>query len=350
MKKTKAERFLEALGEIDEKYIEEAREKTMKKKFNFKPIIAVAACAVIALAAIPVANHFANNDMVDGGTTGTTAGTVAPVPGDEVEKIGASGNFMVYEYGVHDGEIIGNHQIEITLNTVRKNYINKDKLGTRKTIFLNGEEWNLKYEKSLGATDYKEDVDRYTGVCNGERVSFGINSVTGKCEHFIFRNKDDIDKTVQLTRDELYEIAYENFLSGGYTEDPENYQLSDECSNGSAGYWFKFTRFVNGIETSEYIRIGLRNNGDLFWFVGNRIGEMKDIDVSAIDMDKLYDAIEIKAKKIYGDAYVGFEREGAVLKKLTDGSYIFDYSQHINVKNNNGEVTKDRCFLTITMD
>jgi hypothetical protein len=64
----KGERFLEALNYIDSKYIEEARCKTMKKRFNFKPIIAVAACAAFALAAVPLAKHFA------GGFTNDTEG------------------------------------------------------------------------------------------------------------------------------------------------------------------------------------------------------------------------------------------------------------------------------------
>ncbi|MBQ8447525.1 MAG: hypothetical protein IJX27_01175 [Clostridia bacterium] len=340
----KAEKILEALGEIDEKFIEEAMNYNMKKKFNWKPIIAVAACAAFALAAIPVANHFANNDMVDGGTT---AGTVAPVPGDEVDD---DVDYVAYEYSVNKGEIIGNHVVELKVSKSRGRYVIKDKLDTQKTVYLNGMEWTAKYENSWSETDYKVIVDRYTGVCNGRNMSFGVNSITGKCEFFMFKTTGDIDKTVKLTRDELYEIAYDNFLSGGYTEDPENYQLSDECSNGSAGYWFKFTRFVDGIETSEHVRIGLRNNGDLYWFVGNRIGEMKDVDVSGFDMDKIYDAIEIKVKKIYGDAYVDFEREGAVLRKRTDGSYVFDYSGHIDVKNSYGKVVQERCFLIVIMD
>ena len=131
MKQTKAERFLEAFNDIDEKFLKEAMNYNMKKKFNFKPIIAVAACAVFALAAIPVANHFANNNLVDGGTTaGTTAGTVAPVPGDEV-------NFTVYESGVHAGEQPGTHKIELELNRARDTYIEEDRIGTFKTINMN---------------------------------------------------------------------------------------------------------------------------------------------------------------------------------------------------------------------
>jgi hypothetical protein len=96
--------------------------------------------------------------------------------------------------------------------------------------------------------------------------------------------------------------------------------------------------------------ICIRKNGDFFWFRGNRIGEMKDVDVSEIDMEKFYAAIEKKLKAIYADAYVDFERSGAVLTKLTDGSYVFDYKVDVTVKNDKGEVILDRCSLTILMD
>ena len=340
MKKTKAERFLEALGEIDEKYIEEAREKTMKKKFNFKPIIAVAACAAFALAAIPVAKHFANNDLVDGGTT---AGTVAPAPGDEV-------NFTVYESGVHGGYDIGTHKIELTLDGDSDVYVDEGKIGKYETVYLNGQNWTAIYKENWEKTDYRETRYTYDGISNGKAVSFTINSVTGKCENFAFKNTELIDRSERLPMEKLYEIANKIFLSGGFTEDPENYQLSAEGDNGKAGYWFKFSRFVEGIETSEYVMIALTNKGDFRWFSGNRIGEMKDIDVSGFDMDKLYDAIEVKLKKIYGDAYVGFERDGAILTKLTNGSYVFEYGRDVDVTNDNGELTKDRSILTITIN
>ena len=49
---TNAEKFLEEFGNIDDEFLKEAMNFNMKKKFNFKPIIAVAACAAFALAGI----------------------------------------------------------------------------------------------------------------------------------------------------------------------------------------------------------------------------------------------------------------------------------------------------------
>ena len=326
----RGEFFLEAINDIDDKYIMEVREKTMKKRFNFKPIIAIAACAALALAAVPVVNHFVNT------------------PG--VENPDGNGvSFTVYESGVHDSINIGTHKIELELNGDRAPFSDKSMLGSTGTVTLNGIEWKAPYDETLSKTDYREEMILYEGISNGKNVSFGINAVTGKCESFFIDHRGETDNTV-LTRDELYQIAYENFMNGGYTDDPENYTLSAECDQGVAGYWFQFSRFVDGIQTCDYVMICIRKNGEFFWFNGNRIGEMKDVDVSGIDMDKFYATVETKLKTIYANAYVGFDKKGAVLTKLTDGSYIFKYSVATNVKNDSGKTVVDKCYLTIRME
>ena len=324
----KGEYFLEALNYVDDKYIEEARYNTMKKKFNFKPIIAVAACAAIAFAAVPVVNNFVN-------TTPAVQGT---------EEVG----FTVYESGVHAGETIGTHKIEMRLNRCREAFVDTQKIGTYKTINILGKEWTAIYEGSLSGTDYTVQVDEYTGVSNGRKVSFKINSVTGKCEFFLFNTRLETSDSV-LTRDELYEIAYENFLAGGYTDDPENYQLSAEHDIGTM-YAFTFSRFVNGIETSEAAQIILRYNGEFSCYMGNNIGEMKDVDASHIEIEKFYDAIETKIKTIYDDNYIGYDRKGVVYTKLANGEYILEYNPYVDVKNKEGDIVKDRCFFTVIIN
>ena len=332
---TNAEKFLEEFGNIDDEFIEEAMNYTMKKKFNFKPIIAIAACAALALAAVPVVNHFLNT------------------PGVENPDNGNDTIFTVYESGSHDSltsSTIGTHKIELVLNKDRAPFVDESKLGSKGTVTLNGIKWEAPYDRTYVKTDYTEVMYSYEGESNGRKVIFGINSVTGKCEDFMFETTGKIDTAVELTRDELYSIAYKNFMNGGYTDDPENYTLSAECDQGAGGYWFRFSRFVDGIETCEYAIICIRKNGDFYWFRGNRIGEMKNVDVSEIDMDKFYSAVETKLKAIYADAYVDFERSGAVLTKRTDGSYFFDYKADVTVKNDKGENIVDGCYLTILMD
>ena len=326
----KTDFFLEAINDIDDKYINEAREKTMKKRFNFKPIIAIAACAALALAAVPVVNHFVNT------------------PGIENPDNGNDTMFTVYESGAHDSTTIGNHKIELVLNTERIPFTDKSKLGSDKTIKLNGLEWTGEYYTSKSETDYRESYDKYIGVSNGKNVTFIVNSVTGKCEYFFVDNRDETEGET-LTRDELYAIAYENFMNGGYTDDPENYTFKMEYDQGAGGYSFKFSRFVDDIETCEYVVLSFRKDGKFFGYIGNRIGEMRDVDIPEIDMDKFYSAVEAKLKAIYADAYISFDKKGAVYTKLTDGSYVFDYQVEVTVHGPAG-IMHDGCYLTILMD
>jgi hypothetical protein len=156
---TNAEKFLEEFGNIDDEFIEEAMNYTMKKKFNFKPIIAIAACAALALAAVPVVNHFVNT------------------PGVENPDNGNDTIFTVYESGLHDSLTVGTHKIEMVLNTERIPFTDKSKLGSDKTIKLNGLEWTGEYYTSKSETDYKESYDKYIGVSNEKNVTFSIEII-----------------------------------------------------------------------------------------------------------------------------------------------------------------------------
>ncbi|MBQ9746412.1 MAG: hypothetical protein IJW21_06275 [Clostridia bacterium] len=337
MRKSKAERFLEAFNDIDDKYLEEAMNYTMKKKFNFKPIVAVAACLVLAVTAYPMAKYVGT--LPGTGVTETTA----PAMVDDGVK------FTVYESGVHSSINLGTHNIEKRFNSVRETSVEEYKLNTQKTIYVQGKEWTAQYESTKSSTDYTEPSEKYTGISNGRSVTFIVNTVTGKCELFRYNGSRDPNE-IKLTEEELYEIAYNHFMNDGYVDDPENYTFVSATDTGISGYSFGFARFVNGIQTSECAIIGIRHNGDFYYYMGNHIGEMKDADVSGIDMNKFYDAIDAKFKTIYGDAYVGCEKKGGVYTKLRDGSYIMEYSPRANVKTEEGEIVKDRCFFVITLD
>ena len=106
---TNAERFLEEFGNIDDEFLKEAMNFTMKKRYNFKPIIAVAACAAFAIAAVPLAKHFANTFV--GGTGDTTVTTQAP-PNAEV-------SFNVLYAGGADGGLLAPEvEIETEINAI----------------------------------------------------------------------------------------------------------------------------------------------------------------------------------------------------------------------------------------
>jgi hypothetical protein len=340
MKDTKGARFLEALGEIDEKYIEEARYNTMKKKFNFKPIIAVAACAAFALAAIPVANHFAKTPAVQQ---------------TEAEKIGVNGKFTAYEVGVMDDgeapEWMGTHKIELELDRTNEYVKRTELIGDKKTIEFHGKKWETEYVHSLTATDFSGMVDEYKCTLGDQHVFFLLEPVTGEVKSFMI-TRGEYDESKRLTRDELYEIALKTFSEGGYVNDIENYTLTEEQSKGEkAGYWFRFARVINGIETSDAVRIGLRWNGEIYMIERNHLGEMKNVDLSAIDIEKFYSVIETKLNNIYGEYLISYDKNGIRFKKMLNGEYIFEYNVKVELKNPvTNKAVKDSCLLAITID
>jgi len=320
----KSERFLEALGEIDEKYIEEARYKVMKKKFNFKPIIAVAACAAFALAAIPVANHFAKApDMQSADGT----------------KIGANGNFSVYE-GISYDESIDwvavEHKTEFVINPSGKDFNDSRKLNETKKIQIDGKTFVGKYKNSTSSDYYRDDRDNYEAIENGRKVQFSLNRETGKCTLFFLSKISDEKIENKFTRDECFDIAIEHLSQ--YVDDIENYELKYEYERmGGFGYFFMLYRTVNGIMTSDRITVGVRENGEIYAHTLHSIGTMKNADVSELSMKGAETALSEKINLVYKNTFdISYTVDSAVLSKLKNGSYVLDYTAIIKASNIKG--------------
>ena len=111
----KTERFLEALNEINDKYIEQVRCYKMKKKITITKIVAAVACVALMVGMIPLVNHF-TGIPVDGTTgdilqTGTT-GSLEPLP--TIIKLGENGKYTAYDQGPHEGNnrLDAEHSVE----------------------------------------------------------------------------------------------------------------------------------------------------------------------------------------------------------------------------------------------
>ena len=333
----KSEYFLEALNNVNEKYIEEARQKNIKKRFNFKPIIAAAACAVFALAAIPVATHFAGNP----GTQQTQA-----------KKIGASGKFTAYESSVHDSDnkLNANHNIEFQINKSYDFFEDSKKTNTEKTIEFGGKTWTGKYQNSIRSPYYSDDHDSYFGEINGEQFVFTIHSKTGEIRSFTSSEMKKENTGISLTHDECYKIAAE-FLKT-YV-DINNYELkSSRYMEWRKGYYFQFHRTLNGIMTSEYISIGVRDNGEIFMYTLHSKGAMDNVDASAISMEVINKVIDAKVQSIYKNNYsITCGEKSIIITKTRNGDYILDCEVAVEGKiTEKSEIVKDICYLAVTID
>ena len=334
---TNAEKFLEEFGNIDDEFIEEAMNYTMKKRFNFKPIIAIAACAALALAAVPVAKHFAGNPV---GTQGTTATTQTPPE--------TGGNFTVLYAGGADGGLLGaDVEIETDFDGYDEEFTDEEKVGTKKNIVIGGVEYTGTYTNSTRSDYYGDDTDNYFVRANGKMVSFSINRSTGMMTKFFFAGDHSVG--ARLTKDECYAKAINHLKI--YVPDIEEYELTMAHNQGaSLGYLFRFFRMVNGIKTSESIDVRVDYSGEVYNHSLYSIGVMKNIDISEIKIDDVNNAISGKLNTLYRkNSAVTYSAKDVMLSKLANGKYIFEYQLNVNVEKE-GKVYSDFCEVIVEIN
>ena len=149
-----------------------------------------------ALAAVPLAKHFAGLSI--GGTNGTTVTTQAP--------IGVSGSYTVLYAGGADGDLLGSEvEIETKINAIGTNFIDKEKVGTTKTIVVDGIEYKGTYTSSTRRDYYRDDTDNYFAQVGEKKVNFSINTETGACRDLTIHGERMSGK--EITRDEAYAKA-----------------------------------------------------------------------------------------------------------------------------------------------
>ncbi|MBQ9746399.1 MAG: hypothetical protein IJW21_06210 [Clostridia bacterium] len=336
----KAEKILEALGEINEDFVKEAMNYKMKKKCRWKPLLAIAACLAFALTAYPVAKYV--------GTLTTTQQT-------HVEKIGVNGEFAVFEgytgMGASGmGKLNVEHKVEFSINSAGSDFYDELKIDTSKQVQIGGKTIVGQYKNSTASDYYQDDRDNYEAIENGRKIQFSINRETGECTLFFLSKMENESIENRYTRDECFDIAVK-YLSN-YVDDIENYVLKYEYERmGGFGYFFMLYRTADGIMTSDRVTIGVRENGEVYAHTLHSIGATKNIDVSELDMGKAEAALNSKVNSVYKNTVnLSYNSDNAVLTKLKDGSYVIDYFLLIEAQNEEGgEVIKEECRFIVTI-
>jgi hypothetical protein len=336
-----AEFFLEAINDIDDKYIEEAMCYKMKKKISIKKIVAVAACVALIVGMIPLISHFSGTPA-----TGTTGGVITP----SVIKLGENGNFTVLEkenttMGGFITNIDAEHKTEIEL--LDKSFVDDAKVDDSIIFGFNGRSFAGAYVKSRLGAYYNSDVDMY----RWRRTQFFINRETGKCTYFS-QGLPKMESDEVLTRDECFEIVLEHFNSYGYVDDPENYTFTEDhyFGNKQMGYWFVFTRVIDGIKTCDDIKIFISSYGEIYAYHALMLGTMKNVDISSLNFAELESAVEKKLKTIYSKYPDMTYISDVVLTRLADGSFAFEYDTTVSVTNEDGAECSEYCYFVIKID
>ncbi|MBQ8403495.1 MAG: hypothetical protein IJX55_03595, partial [Clostridia bacterium] len=245
--------FLEAFGNIDNEFLEEAM-NYKKKKISVTKIVAAAACAALVIGTFPLINHFTSTPAGTGTTggiidAGTTGGTEDTLP--TVIKLGESGEFTVWESSRHmsdDNALVAEHNVQRKIIVQNDYFIDEELIGTEKTIIMNGKTWTGKYAESINSSYYGSDIDSYICKQNGKVVyDFAINRETGRLEWFYATQYESIETPKNpLTQEECYEVAL-NYLKENF-EDIEEYEMefvTDKILKNA--YNFTLFRKINGI-------------------------------------------------------------------------------------------------------
>ena len=346
--------FLEALGNIDNEFLEEAM-NYKKKKISVKKIVAVAACVALMIGTIPLISHF--NTPAG---TGTTGGVIQGTTGGETElptviKLGESGKFTAHDMGGHSGLPTLNaiHTVEFSLNNINC-FVDESKVDERKFIEINGRTWAGRYDFTTDSPYYGRDFDIYSGIDmrTWKKVfSIECDPETGEIIGF-FADKccfPDLSET-PITRDEAYEKAMD-FLNNT-VEDMEAYTLCNESvEEYREGYRFTFNRVINGIKTDDYIAIGITGAGDIYTYHLSGYGSMGNVDLSALNMDALNKVIETKVNTIYKNNFDIMNKSDITLRRLEDGTFYFYCISRITGRTTeDGELLEDFSFFAITID
>jgi hypothetical protein len=153
--------------------------------------------------------------------------------------------------------------------------------------------------------------------------------------------------------DECFEIVKSHFNSYGYVDDPENYTFTEDhyFGNKQMGYWFVFTRVIDGIKTCDDIKIFISSYGEIYAYHALMLGTMKNVDISSLNFAELESAVEKKLKTIYSKyPDMTYTSDNVVLTRLADGSFAFEYDTTVSVTNEDGAECSEYCYFVIKID
>ncbi len=208
-----------------------------------------------------------------------------------------------------------------------------------------------------GSYSYSE-IDRWNSYIEDnylteKYIEFGFRNDTGKLVYLNLMNSDffitepylnDIDNHYETAVSIAKDIAKE------YVDDISDYTQIIQKPNNSDKipcYTIKFTRKINGYDSSDYINIRITCNGNLASIKVGDINAFKDVTFH-IDSADINESISNKISSIYGSSLLNFNIKDQKIVKTPDGNFglysnvIIDKLDNSNVKTQAGI-----CILTV---
>ena len=248
--------------------------------------------------------------------------------------------YSVLEVGGYDNFSGADHQSEITLEIENYSKILKS---SKKTVKVNGVDWDVEYYASQKGYLYKNNLDCYEKKSDGVYVQIGINEKTGVVDSYSWV---DVNYCENKTDPELSEEDCLNIAKTYLNEfiDSDDYEVINtrylEIPEYRAIYDFEFVRMIDGVKTSDKANIGVSVFGDVISHLFISLGEMDGAVLPTNEeMQIIQDNVDNKVKDIYDNVSeqydISYNISDKVLVKLSNGKYAFEYYITVDLKTEN---------------
>jgi hypothetical protein len=198
------------------------------------------------------------------------------------------------------------------------------------------------YYQSEKAALYGSHVDTYQYSVSGIRLTVRFDRQTGSIRDLRYsdsRYLDARDPDDVLIEEECYEKALE-FLPS--LVDVSGYELTNKTVGPAGGFGglctYEFTRFINGVKTSNQVRISVTFYGDV---VAYNMNSPEPLDPSKLPLGDALDALSqrvrdrwdaVHTELPYGYEFLSYEIEELEFIRLFDGRYALLYTVKANFR------------------
>lgn len=215
---------------------------------------------------------------------------------------------------------------ENTVYALKDSLANKKKASVPKEITVEGKSYKISYSDSVEYCELNFDISYYTFDMDGTECEVGFCDTTGELVRFqrMFVPWDN-DLPV-LPEEELIKIATDAFCQIAPEIDVESYTIEVESCPYMGGniYEIWFVRYVNGVSTSDRVKIAVRDYGYIDAMQIRQLGMFKDFKMPTVVKSGAAKEAAINSKK----AVNGIEKAEVKISELTilsDGRYAMHY-------------------------
>lgn len=210
-----------------------------------------------------------------------------------------------------------------------------------RSITVNGQTWSGEYTQSIKSFYFNADADLYESSQDDYLIRFRINPETDDVYMFTYLPRGDVyleanKNSPVLTESQCLDIALQ------YLEqyvDADEYSLIGsqyrDYTSVTGWYEFELARTVDGVQTSDTVKVHVTIYGDVVHHLFRTLNEMVDPPVlSSEDYQVIESKVHEKIKSVYDSLENAREysydlnhaEATKVFSRLADGRYAMVYS------------------------